>query len=326
MNKPSSVIGAALLATLLGLGGCAPGESGSASSKASSGAGEGAVQASFATPDEALQAFVAALEKDDASELAQLLGPGTEQLLSSGDAVEDRSQREAFLARYRTYHELVAGDANNLVLLAGEDRWPLPIPLKRSDGRWRFDGAAGAQELVLRRIGANELHTIDVMQGVVEAQADYAAHAHDGQKAGIYAQKLRSTPGKHDGLYWEVATGQLQSPAGPLLAAATAEGYGSPTAQPSHDPYHGYLFRLLTAQGPHAEGGAVDYLTDGRLTKGFAVIAWPASYGASGIMTFMVNQDGVVWQRDLGQDTAEAAADIKEFDPDEAWTPLAPEE
>src|SRR5215467_12765935 len=218
------------------------------------GHGEGAstakadAQTSFATPDDAVAALVAAGEKADTTALQTMLGPDTAGLLSSGDPVQDKKGREGFLKRYAAYHELVAGDADNLVLLVGEDRWPLPIPLVRKSGRWYWDGAAGARELVVRRIGANELRTIDVMHGFVAAENDYAASAHDGTPRGVYTQKLVSSPGKHDGLYWESPPGKPPSPAGPGLAAANAEGYavtGSLT-----NPYHGYLFRILTSQGP----------------------------------------------------------------------------
>ena len=280
-------------------------------------------QTSFATPDEAVAALVAAGEKADTTALQAMLGPDTAGLLSSGDPVQDQKEREGFLERYAAYHELVAGDAENLVLLVGEDRWPLPIPLVRRSGRWYWDGAAGARELVVRRIGANELRTIDVTHGFVAAEKDYAASAHDGTPDGVYTQKLVSSPGKQDGLYWQSPPGQPPSPAGPGLAAANAEGYA--VTGTLANPYHGYLFRILTSQGPEAEGGARDYLVDGKLRNGFAVLAYPSAYGASGVMTFVVNQDGVVWQRDLGKDTAQAAAAIQQFNPDATWTPLAPE-
>jgi len=326
MKSPSWPVSWCVLAVAAGaLMGCAkPGTD--APGAASPAAAPSAAQPSFATPEEASEALVAAVEKDDRAALQQLLGPGTEQLLASGDPVQDRQERSAFLAEYRAQHTLSAGGANDLVLLVGADQWPLPMPLVRKNGRWRFDGAAGADELVLRRVGANELNTIDVMYGFVAAQRDYAATGHDRQKPGVYARQLRSSPGKQDGLYWEVAAGEAPSPAGPLLASAAAEGYANPGAQGGHAPYHGYLYRMLTSQGAAASGGAPDFLVDGRLTGGFALLAYPATYGASGIMTFIVNQDGVVWQRDLGTDTALAAAAIREFNPDDSWTPLAPEE
>jgi hypothetical protein len=278
---------------------------------------------SFKTPDEAVGALAKALEHQDTRLLQELLGPGTADLLSSGDPVADNRARAAFLERYRVRHELVEGNSDTLVLVVGEDRWPLPIPLVRDENHWEFDGAAGANELVLRRIGANELSTINVMHGYVAAQRDYGSVGHDGAAAGVYAQKLRSDPGKQDGLYWEIGAGGTPSPAGPLLAAANSEGYALDRG--GRAPYHGYLFRTLTSQGSSADGGARDYKVNGQLTGGFALLAYPERYGASGIMTFIVNQDGVVWQRDLGKDTASAALAIQQFDPDDSWTPLAPE-
>jgi len=280
-------------------------------------------QASFATPEEAVAALIAAGEGEDVNALRALLGRGTGALLSSGDQVADHNARAALLARYHAYHELVADGPNDLVLVVGQERWPFAIPLVRTNGRWFWDGAAGAPELLARRIGANEQRTVDVMKGFVAAQREYAAAGHDGAPPGAYAQKLRSTPGRQDGLYWQAAAGAPQSPAGALLAAATAEGYA--VTGKGGTPYHGYLFRLLTAQGADAQGGARNYLHDGRLSGGFAALAYPDAYGASGVMTFMVNQDGVIWQRDLGKDTAAAVAAIRAFDPDSGWTARASE-
>ena len=277
----------------------------------------------FATPEEAITALAAAAEKNDVDELGRLFGPGTEDLLKSGDDVADRAGREAFLSRYRERHQLVSGGPDDLVLLVGEDDWPLPIPLLKENDRWRFDGAAGAEQIIRTRIGANELRAIDVMHGFVAAQEMYASKGHDGAPAGIYAQRLRSDPGKQNGLYWEVAPGEPESPAGPALAMATAEGYEG--SQQRGDPYHGYFYRPLLSQGGDAPGGARNYIVNGKLTKGFALIAYPADYGASGIMTFIVNQDGVVWQKDLGETTATDAAAIREFNPDSTWTPIPPE-
>lgn len=275
----------------------------------------------FETPEAAVEALVAVIEKNDSAALQTLLGSGTEDLISSGDEVQDRADREAFIARYREKHALVAGGPDDQILQIGADDWPMPIPLVRRNGRWYFDGEAGANEVIVRRIGANELRTIDVMRGYVEAQEEYASVGRDGGQPGVYAQRLRSEPGKHDGLYWEAAANEPQSPAGPFLADASAEGYDASR----NSPYHGYIYRVLFAQGAAANGGAREYIVDGKQTGGFAMIAWPANYGASGIMTFMVNQDGVVWQRDLGDDTADIAAAISQFDPDETWTPIATE-
>ena len=296
----------------------------SACTRTGSGAPPETTHTGFASPDEAVAALVSATQQGDTATLQSLLGPGSEKLLSSGDAVEDRKERDGFLTRYQAHHELVAGSPDDLVLLVGEDLWPLPIPLVRTGDRWTFDGAAGAQELVLRRIGANELRTIDVMHGFVAAQQDYAASEHDGAPAGMYAMHLRSSPGKQDGLFWETAPGEPQSPAGPLLADATTEGYA--LKGDIKAPYHGYYYELLLSQGPDANGGARAYVQDGKLMGGFAALAYPAQYAASGIMTFMVNQDGTVWQRDLGSNTTEKARAIDTFNPDAEWTPIAPEE
>jgi hypothetical protein len=198
----------------------------------------------------------------------------------------------------------------------------LPIPLVREAGRWQFDGAAGAEEILLRRIGANELRAIDVMRGYVVAQEEYASVPRDGSAPGAYAQKLHSDAGTQNGLYWETEPGAPPSPAGPFLANATAEGYSAPGGLV---PYHGYVFRTLLAQGSAANGGAREYIVDGAQTGGFALLAYPAAYGASGVTTFIVNHDGVVWQRDLGEDTATLATAMTQFDPDAAWTPIAPE-
>jgi hypothetical protein len=278
---------------------------------------------SFGTPEEAVAALVKALEQNNVDELEKLLGPGTKGLLSSGDEVADKAARETFLQGYREKHQLVAGGPDDLALQVGADDWPLPIPLVRRGGRWSFDGAAGADEILLRRIGANELRAIAVMHGYVDAQEEYAAQGRDGAPAGIYAQRLRSEPGKQDGLYWPSAPGQPQSPLGPLVADAAEEGYAGVVA--AQKPYHGYRYRMLFAQGEAASGGAREYLVDGKLKGGFALVAYPETYGVSGVMTFMVNQDGVVWQRDLGEDTPKLAAATKQFDPDENWVPIAGE-
>jgi len=300
------------VATVLILAGCSEQQQGQSSESS----------LTFAKPEEAVDALAAAAEKHDVAELGKLFGHGTADLLSSGDEVEDRAAREGFLKRFKEKHDLVSGGPNDLMLQVGADDWPLPIPLVKENGRWHFDGAAGAEKIIRQRIGGNELHTIDVMHGYVAAQEEYASKGHDGAPKGIFAQKLRSDPGKQNGLYWEVAPGQPESPAGPFLAGASAEGYGAKGPQA---PYHGYVYRPLLSQGEAATGGARDYVVNGKLTKGFAVIAYPADYGASGIMTFIVNQDGLVWQKDLGDETATAAAAIDKFNPDSTWTPIPPE-
>lgn len=282
-------------------------------------------QLAFSTPDSAAAALVAALEKRDVVMLRRLLGPETEGLVGSGDTTAYRKDRDAFLARYRVQHQLVAGGPDDVILQVGEDQWPLPVPLVRRNGRWYFDGDAAARELLARRIGANELRTIDVMRGFVDAQHEYASSGHDGAPPGVYARVLRSDPGRQNGLYWEVSAGAAPSPAGPFLAAASAEGYTATAGANGPAPYHGYVYRMLFSQGPAAAGGAREYVVNGKLTGGFALLAYPAEYGETGIQTFMVNQDGLVWQRDLGQKTAGLAAAITRFDPDSSWTPIPKE-
>jgi hypothetical protein len=277
----------------------------------------------FSTPEQAVSALVDALEHSDIEAVERLFGPEMKGLLSSGDDVADRIARERFLSRYREKNQLVAGGPNDVVLQVGEDAWPLPIPMVRRDGYWSFDGGAGAEELVLRRIGRNELRAIQVMRGYVEAQQEYASTSRDGGPGGIYAQRVSSSPGKHDGLYWPTAIDEPPSPLGPLVAAATQEGYS--TAEPSGRPYHGYRYRMLFAQGSAAPGGARDYIVDGKLEEGFALLAYPEKYGASGIMTFMVNQDGIVWQRDLGVETSKLAPSMRVFSPDRGWIPIPQE-
>ena len=278
----------------------------------------------FDTPEAAVTAFVAALEKNDVARLQALLGPGSEELLDSGDAVQDAAGRAEFLAAYTAKHVLTDDGADRKVLVIGEQDWPMPIPLVKRDGKWVFDGEAGVDEMIYRRVGANELGAIAVSRGFVDAQIEYASEGRDDGPAGIYALKLVSDEGLHNGLYWPTAEGEPTSPAGPFVAAAAGEGYRRVEGQ--RVPYHGYYYRMLYAQGANANGGARDYFKDGLLTEGFALVAWPADYGASGVMTFIVNQDGVVFQKDLGEDTATAVDSIQAFDPDSSWTAIVPDE
>ena len=274
----------------------------------------------FATPEAAVAALITALEKDDTAAIAKLLGPGTEDLLSSGDAVADKQDRADFVAAYKAKNSLAA-DGDKMMLTVGDNAWPMAIPLVQRDGKWVWDGAAGVDEMIYRRVGENELGAIDVMYGYVNAQNAYASEGRDGDPAGIYALKLISDAGMHNGLFWPTAEGETPSPAGPFVAGAAAEGYA---AGEGRTPYHGYYYRMLYAQGTNASGGAREYFKDGVLTEGFAGIAWPADYGASGVMTFIVNLDGVVFQKDLGEDTATVVESIKAFDPDSSWTAIVP--
>ena len=268
----------------------------------------------FDTPEAAVAAFVAALEKGDVPRLAELLGPGSEWLLDSGDPVQDSSDRERFLERHRQRHALVAKDVDTRTLVLGDDDWPFPVPVVRRADRWELAGELGADELVFRRIGRNELGAIAVSRGFVEAQREYASVGRDGDPPGIYALKLLSDEGRQNGLYWPTVEGEPPSPVGEFVARAAAEGYKRGGAE-----YHGYQYRLLYRQGRSAKGGAREYFRDGLLTEGFALLAWPSAYGISGVMTFVVSQDGVVYQKDLGPETEARAAAINAFDPDSSW-------
>jgi len=277
----------------------------------------------FNTPEDAAAAFVAKLEANDVAGLTAMLGPGSEELLDSGDAVQDAGDRDEFIAAFKEKHSFEDEGADRKTLVIGEEDWPMPIPLVKTDGGWRFDGEAGVDELIYRRVGANELGAIAVCRGFVDAQIEYASEGRDGDPAGIYALKLVSDEGLQNGLYWPVEEGEQPSPAGPFVASAAAEGYRR--VEGERRPYHGYYYRMLYAQGSNANGGARDYFKDGVLSEGFALVAWPADYGASGVMTFIVNQDGVVFQKDLGEDTATAVEAIQSFDPDSSWVAIAPE-
>jgi hypothetical protein len=285
---------------------------------------QSAASVGFDTAEQAVSALITALEKGDRSQLESLLGPSSGELLDSGDSVQDEGDRAGFLAAYAAKHSLVDDGAGHKTLVMGENDWPMPIPLVQRDGKWVFDGEAGIDELIYRRVGANELGAIDVCRGFVAAQVEYASEGRDGDPAGIYALKLVSDEGLHNGLYWPVGEDEAPSPAGPFVAAAAAEGYAQST-DGERQPYHGYYYRMLYAQSANANGGAREYFKDGVLTEGFALLAWPADYGASGVMTFIINQDGVVFQKDLGEDTAAAVESIQVFDPDSSWTAIVPE-
>lgn len=276
-------------------------------------------QKTFASPEAAAQALVEALSAGDTRGARAILGPAGGKLLHSGDRVADEQGLRRFLASYAARHRLVQESDAKAVLRVGEEDWPLPIPIVRTDGAWRFDTAAAAAEILDRRIGKNELNAIQVCLAIVDAQREYASIDHDGSGVPAYARRLVSTPENKDGLYWPVATGEPPSPLGPLVARAAEEGYsGSGTAH-RRLPYHGYLYRILSAQGSHAGGGARSYLVDGKMTGGFGLVAFPARYGASGIMTFIVDRDGVVYQKNLGEATAAIARKMRSFDPDATW-------
>jgi len=271
----------------------------------------------FPTVTAAAKALVGAARTDDMTALSSILGNDAKEILSSGDPVADNSARDNFVAKYDQMQRLAYDDRGRVILYLGADNWPFPIPLVKSGDGWIFDSAAGKRELLYRRIGRNELYTIDVLADLADAQEEYASEIRDNGSVKQFAQKVQSDPGKHDGLYWSVSSGEEESPIGPLMADATVEGYKTGAA--AAIPFHGYYYRILSRQGKNAPGGAKDYLVDGKMTQGFAFIAYPATYLASGVMTFMINQDGVIVQKDLGKDTAKVANGITEYNPDATW-------
>lgn len=276
-------------------------------------------QQSFATARQAIEALVAAARTNDITALSAILGPGSEKLLSSGDAVADATARRNFVASYDQQHKLIPDGAERMLLEVGSNDWQMPIPVVEAAGQWHFDSVAGAQELVDRRIGRNEIHAIRTLLGVVDAEKQFFSLTAQ-QGPGEYAERLVSTPGNRDGLYWPAPSKDDESPLGPLVETAEAEGYPGELVTGKLKPYQGYYFRILTAQGPYAAGGAKSYVQNGRMTGGFAVIAWPAIFSSSGIVTFIVDQGGTVFQKDLGPDTAKAATAIRSFNPDLSWT------
>jgi hypothetical protein len=275
-----------------------------------------AAQRRFDSADDAAAALVTALRTGNQTALLAILGEAGKALVTSGDPVADRRIGERFAAEYDQRHRLEAG-GGKVILVVGRDDFPFAIPIVPDGPWWRFDTAAGSDEILNRRIGRNELNAIQVALAYVDAQREYYARDPDGDGLLHYARTFASSPGKRDGLYWPTKEGEPPSPLGPLVARARTEGYAKRSAAPV--PYWGYYYRILTAQGKDAPGGTYDYLAQGRLMGGFALVAYPAQYGVSGVMTFLVNQDGVVYQRDLGPRTATIARAMKEFDPDSTW-------
>jgi hypothetical protein len=272
----------------------------------------------FDTPMAAAQALVAAVRTGNTRALIAILGPSSRDIISS-DPVEDQKVRRAFANRASERINLVStrGKPNEKTLLAGYDDWPLPIPIVQMNGKWRFDMTRGRQEILKRRIGSNELDAIEICRGFVEAQDDYAEQHRTAEGVPYYAQKIISSPGERDGLYWE-GEGRGDSPLGAIIARAIADGYTSKA-----EPFRGYYFKVLTAQGRGSSGLAINYIDGGVMSKGFALIAWPAKYGNSGIMTFVVNKSGIVYQKDLGKATAGTAAAFAKYDPDATWVPVS---
>jgi len=276
------------------------------------------VQKTFTDPDTAAKSLVTAVKNSDTKELLAILGPGAQAIVSSGDPVEDLAGRERFIKLYEEKFVIEGADSGKAVLVLGNEEFPFPIPVVKKGATWTFDTKAGKEELLNRRIGRNELQVIEVLRAYVDAQREYAGKDRGGDGTAAFAQKIRSTPGKRDGLYWEAKEGEDESPLGPFAAKAAGEGYTQSKGD-KPTPYHGYLFRILKAQGKNADGGAYSYVVNGKMILGFAMVAYPARYGASGVMTFVVNQNGVVYQKDLGRDTVKAAAAMKLYNPDKSW-------
>jgi hypothetical protein len=273
-------------------------------------------QQRFSSPDEAVAALLDGVKRSDRKAILTVLGPAGDDITSSGDAADDAATRARFLEAYETRHVLET-EGDKAILHVGAEEFPFPIPIVREDGGWQFDTAAGREEILYRRIGRNELAAIQTMLAYVDAQDDFARMASEDRGVAEYAQRIVSTPGKADGLFWRPEdNGGKASPLGELFANASARGY---RAGPQPAPYHGYFYRILTRQGPTAQGGAHDYVVRGKMIGGFGLMAYPADYGNSGVMTFMVNHRGDVFEKDLGPQTAQLVGGIGSFSPDHTW-------
>ncbi|HXX80184.1 MAG TPA: DUF2950 domain-containing protein [Thermodesulfovibrionales bacterium] len=276
-------------------------------------------QKTFATPEDAVNALVEAVKANNTKELLAIFGPGSESLVSSGDNVRDKAGRERFVKHFEEKNSLEKQGDDKVVIQVGNDDFPLPIPIVKKGTTWYFDTKAGKEEVLNRRIGRDELKVLDSLYAFVDAQREYASKDRDGNGKMEFAQKFMSSKGKHDGLYWDTKEGEEDSPLGPFVAMASAKGYTVKGRSEKPIPFEGYYFRILKAQGPHATGGAYDYVVKGNMILGFAFVAYPAKYGSSGIMTFIVNQEGVIHQKNLGKNTANVAKAMKRYDPDETW-------
>ena len=276
-------------------------------------------QKTFKSPEEAVRALAKAVQENDMKELLAIFGSSGKELIFSGDEVADKTGREHFIKAYEEMNKLVNENEAMVILYIGNGDWPFPIPLVKEGDSWLFDTKAGKEEVLNRRVGRNELNAMQVCLAYVDAQREYALREKDSGKLLEYAQRFISREGTKDGLYWEAKEGEPQSPLGPLMAKATHEGYTGKRPGGRRNPYHGYYYRILKAQGEHAQGGEYDYVVEGKMIGGFALVAYPAEYGNSGVMTFIVNQDGVVYEKNLGEDTEKIAAAMKKFDPDKTW-------
>jgi hypothetical protein len=275
-------------------------------------------QKTFSSATDATTALVAALQANDHRALLDIFGPDAKDILFSGDDVEDKNQRAQFVQKYEQMHRLVVEPDKKTTLYIGAENWPTPIPLIHKGSAWYFDTDSGRQEILYRRVGRNEMSVIQVCRGLVDAQKEYFSQLHDGDSSNLYAQKIFSDSGKHNGLYWEAASGEPESPIGPLVAAAAAEGY-TRTPDQKPQPFQGYYFRILTGQGKSAPGGTVSYVAEGKMAHGFAFVAYPAEYRVSGVMTFIVDQDGIVYEKDLGRRTDELAKALTKYERDRTW-------
>jgi hypothetical protein len=273
-------------------------------------------QRTFASAGEASRALFAATQAQDEQALLSILGPAGKDVLSSGDPQEDLDARTGFVVKYQEMHRFVTETNGTVTLIVGAENWPLPIPLVDNHGAWYFDTAAGKDEILFRRIGKNELAAVDALRQLVEAQKQYFAHP-PADLPKQFGQRLVSDEGQHNGLYWHGASDEFDSPIDPLIAYADRAGAKEQAGDPV--PFNGYYFRILTSQGPHAPGGAKNYIIDGKMTAGFAFVAYPAEYRSSGVMTFIVDESGVIYEKDLGPDTTKLAQTMIAFDPDSTW-------
>jgi hypothetical protein len=273
----------------------------------------------FPSPEDAARTLGAAANSHDTNALAEIFGPGFQDL-KSPDPVQAQQELAQFVERFNASNHIDHVDDNQCTLELGEDRWPFAIPIVRTNGSWSFSLEAGKQEVLHRRIGANELEALKALRAAAQAQREYASVDRDGDEVLEYAQKMVSTPGTKDGLYWSPDLDGELSPMGPAIANAQTEGYFKEGPKEDHQGFHGYHFKILTSQGSHAPGGAYDYIINGNMIGGFAFIAWPVKYRETGVMTFIINQQGKVYQKDLGPDTESGAKNIKTYDPDPSWT------
>jgi hypothetical protein len=276
-------------------------------------------QKRFASPAEAVTALHEAVKGNDDKALTAILGPDSGRLISSGDPVADKTDRERFLNLYTEMNRVEKKGNSKATLYLGKNNFPFPLPLVRKGKAWSFDTRAGSKEILNRRIGRNELAVVEVMQAYLDAQREYSRKDHDNNGVLEFARKLNSSPGKQDGLYWEVKEGEAPSPFGPLAARADDEGYGTQFRASEPEPFHGYYFKVLTKQGKNAEGGAFDYVVNGKMVLGFALVAYPAGYRSSGVMTFIVSQCGIIYEKDLGKNSIKLAREMTTFNPDKTW-------